>query len=128
MDKLLLYCLLCSLIYSCNENESPDTDKSSSVRIISDEKLNGRSEASIMGEFGNPKSHNELKIYSNVELYEYQNNLLQLFDLNQEDTILVKEINWVFKNEDRLVVWFTNTDNQNWISIDNLKWGEDVKW
>lgn len=81
-----------------------------------------------MGEYGNPKSQNELKIYSNVELYEYQNNLLQLFDLNQGDTILIKEINWVFKNEDRLVVWFTNSDNQNWISIDNLRWGEDVKW
>lgn len=106
------------LFNACNNN-----------MITTNENINNKNENSIVDEFGTPKTEQIIQLYKGVNLYEYQSNLFKHYpNLEEKDTILIKEMLWELKNGEKMVIWLENQTTNDWQSFDNLKWSKKIKF
>ena len=87
--------------------------------------LNGLPEFQITEKFGNPDTVLTY-VLSEDKIYEYRYNLVNLFPKYKDDRIEIKEMMWN-KGSKKTIVWFHQKEGQ-WISVDNLTYGKDVRF
>lgn len=86
------------------------------------------SEKELLSELGNPSSDGLIEFTKDVELSEMQGKLYSIYSrVKVGDTFMVKQLQWHFPNNDKLVIWLDSTSG-TWKLVDVLDWPNGVKF
>lgn len=86
--------------------------------------LNGKSVELVIKSLGKPNNEKEFVLTKN--LFEYQYGLLKYYPEPEGKNISIKELCWENKNK-KTVVWFHKV-NEQWESLDNITWSDNIKY
>ena len=115
MKKIVFTVITIFILTSCR-NYNPDSIKAS------------MSEKELVSELGNPASEGMIEYTKDIELSEMYGNLYSIYwDIKAGDTIMVKELEWHFPNNDKLVIWLDSTSG-TWKVVDVLDWPSGTKF